>query len=90
LQAICLGWLRTAIVQISASWVVRMTGMSHQPPAFSSLMSFLSLSFPARHHWGLPYYRYLWLQRTENSLTYSKPKPCTPVSFPISAGQSTV
>jgi hypothetical protein len=26
---ICLGWLQTAILLISASWVVRITGLSH-------------------------------------------------------------
>jgi hypothetical protein len=30
---ICLGWLRTMILLISASWVARITGMSHRHPA---------------------------------------------------------
>jgi hypothetical protein len=30
LQTICPGWLRTIILLISASWVARITGMSHQ------------------------------------------------------------
>jgi hypothetical protein len=32
LWAICLGWLRTEILLISASWVVRITGWSHRHP----------------------------------------------------------
>jgi hypothetical protein len=31
-QAICLGWLWTAILLLSASWVARITGVSHQCP----------------------------------------------------------
>jgi hypothetical protein len=30
LLTICLGWLQTAILLISASWVARITGLSHQ------------------------------------------------------------
>jgi hypothetical protein len=30
LQTICLGWLWTVMLLISASWVPRITGMSHQ------------------------------------------------------------
>jgi hypothetical protein len=30
LRIICLGWLQTAIFMISASWVDRITGVSHQ------------------------------------------------------------
>jgi hypothetical protein len=33
---IYLGWLQTAILLISASWVARITGVSHQHPAFRS------------------------------------------------------
>jgi hypothetical protein len=37
-RAIYPGWLRTMILLISASWVARVTGMNHQPPAlFCSL-----------------------------------------------------
>jgi hypothetical protein len=36
---ICLGWLRTMILLISASWVARITGVSHPVP---SLYIFLS------------------------------------------------
>jgi hypothetical protein len=32
-QTTCLGWLRTSILLISASWVARITGMSHWCPA---------------------------------------------------------
>jgi hypothetical protein len=32
LRTICLGWLQTAILLISASWVTRITGVSHQHP----------------------------------------------------------
>jgi hypothetical protein len=31
----CLGWLQTMILLISASWVARITGVSHQRPATS-------------------------------------------------------
>jgi hypothetical protein len=31
-QTICLGWLQTAILLISTSWVARITGVSHQHP----------------------------------------------------------
>jgi hypothetical protein len=34
LQTICLGWPQTMILLISASRVDRVTGMSHQRPAF--------------------------------------------------------
>jgi hypothetical protein len=30
--SICLGWLQTAILLISSSWVARITGVSHQGP----------------------------------------------------------
>jgi hypothetical protein len=33
---ICLGWLRTVIILISASWLVRITGVSHRCLAPSS------------------------------------------------------
>jgi hypothetical protein len=32
-QTICLGWLWTVILLLSASWVARITGVSHQHPA---------------------------------------------------------
>jgi hypothetical protein len=40
-RTICLGWHRTAILLISASWVDRVTGVSHWSLAFI----FLLLSF---------------------------------------------
>jgi hypothetical protein len=33
LWTICLGWLWTIILLNFASWVTRITGVSHQPPA---------------------------------------------------------
>jgi hypothetical protein len=33
LWTICLGWPQIAILQLSASWVARITGVSHQCPA---------------------------------------------------------
>jgi hypothetical protein len=39
LQTICLGWPWTTILLISASWVARITGVSHQRPAFQFLPS---------------------------------------------------
>jgi hypothetical protein len=35
---ICLGWLQTAILLISASWVARLTGVSHWCPAGTILV----------------------------------------------------
>jgi hypothetical protein len=37
-QTVCPGWLWTAILLISASWVVRITGMSHQHPAHTEVL----------------------------------------------------
>jgi hypothetical protein len=37
-QTICLGWLRTTILLIAASWVARITGVSHQHPAAFCLL----------------------------------------------------
>jgi hypothetical protein len=31
-QTVCLGWLRTSLLLISASWVARITGVSHRCP----------------------------------------------------------
>jgi hypothetical protein len=39
---ICLGWLRTAILLISASWVAGITGMGHQRLAFIFSLRHLS------------------------------------------------
>jgi hypothetical protein len=46
LWTICLGWLQTPILLISASSVVRITGMSHQCLAslFKNFQVFLELS----------------------------------------------
>jgi hypothetical protein len=41
--AICPGWLRTMILLTSASWVVRIAGVSHQHPARGTLSSFSSI-----------------------------------------------
>jgi hypothetical protein len=32
---ICPGWFQTTMLLISASWVARIIGMSHQHPAYS-------------------------------------------------------
>jgi hypothetical protein len=43
-RTMCLGWLGTSILLISASWLARITGMSHQSPATCSfLYNFLYL-----------------------------------------------
>jgi hypothetical protein len=34
-QTICLGWVQTAVLLISASWVARITGESHWCPAWA-------------------------------------------------------
>jgi hypothetical protein len=34
LQTICPGWPQTSLLLIFASWVARITGVSHQPPAW--------------------------------------------------------
>jgi hypothetical protein len=41
-RTICPGWLQTGILLISASWVARITGVSHQRPALkhSSLVQY--------------------------------------------------
>jgi hypothetical protein len=40
-RTVCLGWLQTAILLISMSWVARITGISHWRPAqFASLLLF--------------------------------------------------
>jgi hypothetical protein len=48
-QTICPGWLRTSVLWISASWIARITGVSHQRLAwhlfnkkFKSYLGFLS------------------------------------------------
>jgi hypothetical protein len=38
-QTICQGWLRTSILLISVSSVARITGMSHQCPAYKCLLN---------------------------------------------------
>jgi hypothetical protein len=49
LQTICPGWLWTAFFLISASWVARITGMSHWHPALS-LLNVLQTAL--ENHWG--------------------------------------
>jgi hypothetical protein len=39
LWTICLGWPQTAVLLISASWVARITGMSHWHPEWPFLLS---------------------------------------------------
>jgi hypothetical protein len=42
-RTICPGWLQTAILLISASWIARITGMSHWcPPEFFHTLNTLS------------------------------------------------
>jgi hypothetical protein len=36
-QTICLGWPQNLILSISASWIARITGVSHQYPALGVL-----------------------------------------------------
>jgi hypothetical protein len=38
LQTIFLGWLQTLILLISASWKAKITGVSHQQPAFFTIL----------------------------------------------------
>jgi hypothetical protein len=48
---LCLGWLQISILLISASWVARITGMSHRCPVFLSyLLSDLTLCSDFNHH----------------------------------------
>jgi hypothetical protein len=42
---ICPGWLWTMILLISASWVARITGVSHQHPDSFFVFVFLSMHF---------------------------------------------
>jgi hypothetical protein len=44
-RTICLGWFQIAILLISASWVARITRVSHQHLASSSSSSFSSCCF---------------------------------------------
>jgi hypothetical protein len=59
LQTICLGWLQTMILLISASWVGRMTGVSYHSPAYFwycmyyNLSLFLSATLCTEVHEGL-------------------------------------
>jgi hypothetical protein len=39
-QTICLDWLGTSILLISASWIARITGVSHQCPAYLAVVNF--------------------------------------------------
>jgi hypothetical protein len=43
-QTICLGWLWTKILLISASWVARIIGVSHQRLALPTWVGFLNLT----------------------------------------------
>jgi hypothetical protein len=45
LGTICLGWLWIAILLISASWVAKITGVSHQHLVIFLLLIFLSTNF---------------------------------------------
>jgi hypothetical protein len=43
LRTICLGWLQTTILLISASWVASVTGVSHWRPAWAFIFICASL-----------------------------------------------
>jgi hypothetical protein len=49
LQTFCLGWLRTSILLVSASWVARITGKSHWHPALAEFL--FSLFLVASVNW---------------------------------------
>jgi hypothetical protein len=75
LRIICLGWFWTMLLLISASWVARITGMSHWCPAFlpfvnsqlcvsishgpGEILSFLGLG-PSLPQKGAPCFSTLW------------------------------
>jgi hypothetical protein len=40
-QTLCPGWLQNAILLIFASWIARITGVSHQHLALSVILIFL-------------------------------------------------
>jgi hypothetical protein len=64
LQTIYPGWPQNAILLISASWVTRMTGVSHQRPATMQPPLHSLHSHPV---WGL--------QRTSHHTKHSHPRP---------------
>jgi hypothetical protein len=77
-QTICLGWLRTVSLLSTASWVARITGVSHQRAACSALPS----SHPGR---GIPnpmaQTRKL-REATRDCLPQSHRKPWTELQLP--------
>jgi hypothetical protein len=63
---ICLDWLRTAILLISVYWVARITGVSHQRPAYHFLRGEIDCekdsSFSANNHFLS---QSIWSQKSE-------------------------
>jgi hypothetical protein len=55
-QTICLGWLQTAILLMFASWVARITGMSHQclVGIFFLVVVVLGLNSGPPNTWAMP------------------------------------
>jgi hypothetical protein len=45
------GWLRAAVLLISASWVAKMTGMSHRCPAQTTFLKQQSLKWKTDSGW---------------------------------------
>jgi hypothetical protein len=48
-QTVCLDWLWTVILLISASWVARITGVSHQHSALTAIFISKYINYSERH-----------------------------------------
>jgi hypothetical protein len=56
-QSICPGWPQTTILPISISWVIRITGMSHQCTAWYLFYLFFY------HTWSKPHAIHPWIRQ---------------------------
>jgi hypothetical protein len=65
---VCPGWLRTGMLLISASWVARITGMSHWPPACPSFLMYI---FVVQRGFAIVFH--LWIYHTAVTLLYPSP-----------------
>jgi hypothetical protein len=65
LWTMCPGWLQTSILLISASWVARLTGVSHQCPVWE-------ITFKEMHHLnslGIGYQADVWSFPSDSRLS---------------------
>jgi hypothetical protein len=68
-QIICLGWLWTTILLISASWVARITGMNHQHLATVPLLSLTRWAFLYKFYFFM---RRIWLIKMSKNVLFHK------------------